>query len=727
MRTFSHTFKNYCFVVFCCLISLPIFAQEPVKEGQWYVIQSYKKQLVLQTQQPFQNNGVAVILGRYNTKDHSLFKFEAVGNGYYIIRSKQSNKVIDIRGGSQKNGAVVQMWNQANVENQKFKLGRATGDGYYYITAKHSNKSIAAAAGFNMGSTVIQKYGDGLSNAMFKLIPYTPKKPKPQPKPKPQSVTKSIQPKLIAPVTGQVVENRKGNSIKFQWEKVPNATQYQLFVEHSNKKDKLLNSYFKENYYNLELSEVLPAKLAKGAWGWWVRAKIGNEWTKWSKPNTIYFKQATPTRPTVMLNSPQQNATLANGKENNSATYIWDFDWADVPKSEQYEILVSHPNDAGKSFRKTTPVSKYQLIQRNHRKTNELIGWTWKVRVFSNGYYGNWSTPRTFNVERPKKQNTPVNPTPVVTDDLLTQNKNNFSKIWKNKHFAKISNKVSTKNTLSGYDMNSKKFAMNATNTDWRVRSLGGNTYQLQVYINGKFWSLAAANDRKGNVLLANNNRYDKFQQWEITQQADGYYRITNIGMRLEQYEIDDTLFYDSKNNDFFVSKWKEGKTANGRWYFDAKQPIKNLSDPLENRTFSMSSAVNGKKVCIAFVWTSDATGYNKLDFCRDNENSFFKFEKTVRGTYLIKIKKSANNYDEWNYLADDLAQHEIERYKNAAITKEYGFEWTIIQRGNGQYTFVGVDSQKAIELVQRASRNPREVIELKTRANKRTQYFKLN
>lgn len=716
MITFSHTLKRYCFTLLFCIISIQVYAQNPVTKGQWYIIESYQKNHVLQVQAPYENNGIAITLAKRTNQNNQLFRFEEVGNGFYIIRSKQHNKVFDIRGGSREDYAILQVWDMANVENQKFKLNLATGNGHYYINAKHSNKSLVVDAGYPIGSTIKQKSVNGLSNAMFKFIPQKSIKPTPSP----VNITK--QPKLISPVTGQVIENKKGVIIKFSWEKVPNATQYQLYVEHKNKKDKLLNSLFNENYYNFTLTKAIDASLAKDAWGWWVRAKVGNTWGKWSKPNTLYFKDSKPTPAIVTLNSPQTNATLANGQENNSTKYSWNFDWTDTPNAQQYEILVSHPSNAGKSFRKTVSTSEYKLVQRNHRTSAELLGWSWKVRPIVNGVYGQWSTTRKFTVDQPGKQ---AKPTPSI--DFVTQSKNSFSKVWKNKHFAKISNKISSKNTLGGYNMNSKKFAMNATNTDWHVRSIGNNRFLLQVFINGKFWSLAAANDNKGNVILANNNKNDTFQQWEITQQTDGYYKIINIGMKQEKYRIDDTLFYDSKNNDFFVSKWQEGKTANGLWYFDAKQQIKIKNDPLENRSFKISSVVNNKQICLGYVWTSDATGHNELGFCNNNDKStLFSFQKTLRNTYLIKVRKLSSK-DEWNYLKGDLGEQEIERHKDAPIIKEYGFEWNIINRGNGQYMIFNVDSGKAIELIQRSNGFPREFIEFKTATNKRTQYFRLN
>ncbi len=710
MILFSRSLKQYCFTVLLCLITLQLYAQKPVTEGQWYVIESYKKSRVLQVQTPYQNNGIAVILAKRTNQNNQLFRFEDIGNGFYLIRSKQNNKVFDIRGGSQQNYAVLQVWDQANVENQKFKLNLATANSQYYIVAKHSRKSLVVDAAFPIGSTIKQQQVDGLANAMFKFVPQNPVNPTPKP-------AKVV---LNKPVTGQVITNKVGAIIQFDWKAVANANEYQLLVEHKNKKDKLLNTLTRNSNYQLKLSSPINKTLAKDAWGWWVRAKVGNTWGAWSKPNTVYFKTPPTINNIPKLLKPAANTTLANGMQNNSISYTWYFDWANVPNAQQYEILISHPTNAGKSLRKTVTKSEYKLVQKHHKSSAELLGWSWKVRAIINGSYTNWSISQKFTVHKPK-----INPTPSV--NFVTQSKNSFTKAWKNRHFAKFSNKVNNRKTLTGYDMTSKKFAMNASYQNWRIKSLGNNTYQLQVEVNGKFWSLAAANDRKGNVQIVANNRNDKMQQWQITQQADGYYKITNIGMKLNAYASDDTLFYDGKNNELFVSKWKEGKTVNGRWYFDAKQPINIKPDPLENRTFKMASVVNGKEICMGYVWTSDATGYNTLGFCNSNNSrTIFRFEKTIYGNYLIKIKKSEDHNNKWNYLSNNFELQEIDYYKDAPISKNYSLYWKLIPRGNRQYAIVEVDTNKAIELIQHASGFPREFIELKSFANKRTQYFKL-
>ncbi|PTX62015.1 ricin-type beta-trefoil lectin protein [Kordia periserrulae] len=727
MKSLSHTLKQYCFTLLFCIISTSIYAQNPVQKGQWYVIESYEKGRVLQVQPPYENNGVAVVLAQQTNQNNQLFRFEEIGNGFYIIRSKEQNKVLDIRGGSQENNAVVQVWNQANVENQKFKLVLATGDGHYYITAKHSNKSISAAAGFPVGSTIVQKYADGLANAMFKFIPYTPKKEKPKPAPKPQPIVNSSIPTLTAPASNFIVENKKGSVITFNWSRVANASSYQIIIQHENQKNTLLNTTVNATNYRFVMNTTIDATLINDTWRWWVRAKVGNEWSKWSQSRILDFKQPIPS--TITLIYPQSNATLANGIVNTNKTYVWNFDWADVPNAEQYEIYIIHPNNNKKSFIQNTPVSNYQLVQRQHRTNNELNGWQWKVRVFINGSYSAWSTTKTFNVAPAKKQQTPVNPTPIVVtnDNFITQSSSNFNKAVKNNFAVELTNKINNRTTSLGYNVQKNHFKMGEFFKNWRIKRVRNGIYQLQVEIDGKFWSLASEGNQRGDVKLTVDDRNDNYQLWKIIQQADGYYKIVNVGNENETTISADTLFYSIKSQDFFLSSWKPNKTNNGRWYFDAKNPINVKPKPIEDRIFRMNAS-NGKRVCLNYIMTSDVTGYNSLNICGkyDDNNTLFKFERTTNGNYLIKVKSSKLARNEWHYLTGDIELQEIERYKDAPVKGEYGMYWHIISKGNGNYTFYNVDTKRAFEFVQRSYGFPREFIESRKLANKREQYFKL-
>ena len=127
---------------------------------------------------------------------------------------------------------------------------------------------------------------------------------------------------------------------------------------------------------------------------------------------------------------------------------------------------------------------------------------------------------------------------------------------------------------------------------NWRIKYFRDNRYQIQVEIDGKLWSLASAGNERGDLKLAVDDRNDTYQLWKIEQQSDGYYKIINVGNENNDRLYADTLFYSTKNEDFFLSIWKPEKSNNGRWYFDAKNPVNIKPKSIENRVFRMKGNV---------------------------------------------------------------------------------------------------------------------------------------
>lgn len=70
---------------------------------------------------------------------------QTLKNGEYTICSAVNTKyVLDIAGGSQANGANVQLFEESKVPQQVFMV-KYLGNDCYSITAKHSNKALDVA------------------------------------------------------------------------------------------------------------------------------------------------------------------------------------------------------------------------------------------------------------------------------------------------------------------------------------------------------------------------------------------------------------------------------------------------------------------------------------------------------------------------------------------------------------------------------------------------------
>jgi len=703
--------KHICITFFLVVFTANLTAQNPVKEGQWYAIEIYDGSKVLSVNPNATQNGVPITLDYASGQNHQLFRFEAVEDGFYVIRSKSNNKVLDIAGGSRDDAALLQQWDWANVENQKFKLVLATGEGHYYIMAKHSKKYLKTAIRTDYGTTISQTQNPAVTNRMFKFTPKTPTQEKPIPVVQPVTNVKPAKVELITPVPGQVINNVVGTSIQFNWKEVPNATQYQIYVDHKDQKSQLLNTLTNASNYQFTLSTLIPEAKVKDAWGWWVRAKNGDTWGDWSNPNTLYFHNT----PNVTVNtapqlySPASNAVLSNGNIYNNKEYTWVFDWSDVPNAQRYEISVTHPKDPAQSWIQTVTQSTYQKDQTYHVPYDYLNGWNWRVRAIVNGNFGPWSSPQYFNVAQITTQ---VDPATQNSSNFVTTSKENFLRVSDQGYAAKLFNKVNNRSTALGYDVQAKNFAANAGNQNWRLKKLRTNTYLLQVEINGKFWSLSAPDDL--TLKLTNSNVSDSHQQWTITSESDGYYRITNAGLAAENNKFN-TLFYDSTKNNLFLTTWVDAKSLNARWFFEAGQKITIPNDPLENRTLRMYSDASRQTICLDYVMTSDATGYTILTPCANGTTTNFQFVKTVQGNYLIKIQSTGIASRDWFYLTDDLKIKNIDPYIEMALNPEYGLTWKLVHKGGNKYSIISAENGKAFELVKPSFGSSRELVDLKS------------
>lgn len=88
-----------------------------------------------------------------------------IKNGYYKIKLyKDTNKILDISNGSTENKANVQIWEDTNVQQQKFKIIEES-DGFYTIQAMHSNKVIEVQDGVFQSGQNVQQYENNNSNA----------------------------------------------------------------------------------------------------------------------------------------------------------------------------------------------------------------------------------------------------------------------------------------------------------------------------------------------------------------------------------------------------------------------------------------------------------------------------------------------------------------------------------------------------------------------------------
>ena len=82
---------------------------------------------------------------------------QTIQDGIYTIKSKlNTNRVVDVSGGSYNNSANIQLWENDNVRQQRFKI-TYNKEGYYKIEALHSGKVLDVANGGMTSGTNIQQ------------------------------------------------------------------------------------------------------------------------------------------------------------------------------------------------------------------------------------------------------------------------------------------------------------------------------------------------------------------------------------------------------------------------------------------------------------------------------------------------------------------------------------------------------------------------------------------
>ena len=132
--------------------------------GSYYII-SRCNDLALDIESGTVKNGANIYVYEQNGKDTQKFKFKkyeepklTIENGTYTISTKLNSKyLLDIAEASRENGANVQLWENSDVIQQRFRLTYA-GNGYYNITNINSRKVLDVDNGAGESGTNVKQY-----------------------------------------------------------------------------------------------------------------------------------------------------------------------------------------------------------------------------------------------------------------------------------------------------------------------------------------------------------------------------------------------------------------------------------------------------------------------------------------------------------------------------------------------------------------------------------------
>lgn len=113
---------------------------DPVS-GTYYSIVNRGSGKVLDVYGGSTRNGANLIQWPYKRSDNQQFRLIDLGNGYWLIEARHSGRVVDVADYSRSNGANVQQWDYLSGKNQQWAL-RHSSNGGFNIVSRQSGKSL---------------------------------------------------------------------------------------------------------------------------------------------------------------------------------------------------------------------------------------------------------------------------------------------------------------------------------------------------------------------------------------------------------------------------------------------------------------------------------------------------------------------------------------------------------------------------------------------------------
>jgi len=116
------------------------------------------------------NNGGGIIQWDYSGGNNQQWGFTSrATNGYFSINNKNSGKTLDVNGGSDNAGTRIIQWDYSGGNNQQWQI-TDIGFGYTKIINRNSNKSLDVNGGATWnGGDIIQWYWNNGKNQQWQI------------------------------------------------------------------------------------------------------------------------------------------------------------------------------------------------------------------------------------------------------------------------------------------------------------------------------------------------------------------------------------------------------------------------------------------------------------------------------------------------------------------------------------------------------------------------------
>ena len=143
--------------------------KKTIDNGTYVIKSAINEKYVIDISNALKTDGANVQTWSNASVNQQKFKVEYISNGYYKITSVNSNKVLDVAGGLKTAGTNVQQFESNNTDAQKWLIKDA-GNGYYYIVSKCNGLYVDVANGVAKDGSNLQMYtGNSTKAQKFKF------------------------------------------------------------------------------------------------------------------------------------------------------------------------------------------------------------------------------------------------------------------------------------------------------------------------------------------------------------------------------------------------------------------------------------------------------------------------------------------------------------------------------------------------------------------------------
>jgi len=490
------------------------------------------------------------------------------GGGYYRLRNKNSDKMLDVPASSTTDGTVLDQWSDINGNNEQFQLKQSSG-GLFRLVNRNSGKAVSVSGSSTADeANVVQSTDSDATNQQWKLVP----------------VKTSTSYVLINQNSGKALEifnwSTADGAKADQWSRNDGALQQWQFLDAGNGYYKLFNKY------SSKVLDVPSFSTDEGT--------VLDQWGDTNGTNVQFRLVASAGGLVRLINrnsgkavsvkdsSTTDGADVVQSTDNNGTNQQWKLVPVDSPArttvdTSAYYVLVNR--GSGKTMDVThddpattaTDESKADGAKTTQWTRGDTASQQWQFVDAGSGYYElhNRNSAKVLSV---KDSSTSDGADVVQSTDSdgtnqrfrLAESADGLVRLINNNSGKAVAVKDSS--TSDGADV-VQSGDSNAANQQWMLLPVDSTS---KVKVNTGLWYMVV-NRNSGKVLgdqnfgVDNGSKVVQYtrndgadQQWQFVDSGSGYYRLRN---RYSNKVLDVPAF--STADGTLLDQWKDNNGTN--------------------------------------------------------------------------------------------------------------------------------------------------------------------